>query len=83
MMPIEVVDGSGLTEVLDPQRFHAMPADRPDPAQRRRMAIEHSDDAAVPRQRLQQSLDMAEMMRIAFVTADLSRGSPAGMETIR
>src|SRR5205807_1272360 len=59
VVAIEVVDGAGLTKVLDAERFKAMPAHAAEPAERGRMAVDHADDAAVARQRRQQLFDMA------------------------
>src|SRR5262245_50011209 len=58
IVPIEVVDGAGLAEVLDAECFDAMAAHAAEPAQRRRMAVDHGDEAALARQRRQQLFDM-------------------------
>ena len=50
VMPVEVVDGAGLAEMLDAQGLDAMAAHAAKPAQCRGMAVDRSDDAAVPRQ---------------------------------
>ena len=39
-MPVEIADGAGLAEVLDPVRDAAVAADRTEPGQRRRVAVE-------------------------------------------
>ena len=62
VVTIEIVDRAGLAELLDPQRLDAMATDRAQPAQRRRMAVDDGDNAAIARQRCQQLLDMAEML---------------------
>src|SRR5580658_3121664 len=59
VVAVEVVYGAGLAEMLDAERFHPVAAHTAEPAQRRRMTIDHGDDAAVARQRRQQSFDMA------------------------
>src|SRR5271154_7157591 len=46
VMAVEVVDGAGLAEMLDTERLNTMPAHAAKPTQRRRMAVDHSDDAA-------------------------------------
>src|SRR5579863_10064378 len=49
VVPIEIVDGAGLAEMLDPERLDAMAAHAAEPAQRRRMAVDHGDDTAIAR----------------------------------
>src|SRR6185369_14895516 len=63
MMPVEIVDGAGLAEMFDAQRLDAVAANAAEPAQRRRMAVDYGDEAAIARQRRQQSLDVAHMLR--------------------
>src|SRR5437773_687104 len=60
VVAVEVVNGAGLAEMLDAERLDAVAADAAEPAQRRRMAVDDGDDAAIARQRRQQVLDMAE-----------------------
>ena len=55
---------------------------RAEPAERRRMAVEHGDDAAIARQRRQQILDMAEILRAAVVAAQFPRRGPARMQPV-
>src|ERR1700694_1524832 len=81
-MAIEVVDGAGLAEMLDAERFHPVTAHAAEPAERRGMAVDHGDDAAVARQRRQQFLDMAEMRHAAAVAAQFSRGGPPRMQPV-
>ena len=73
---------AGLAEMLDAERFDPMAAHAAEPAERRRMAVDHGDDAAVARQRRQQFFDMAEMLRPAAVAAQLSRRGPARMQPV-
>ena len=47
---VEILDRTGLPEVLDTERARAMTGDRAEPAERRRMAVDHADDAAMTRQ---------------------------------
>src|ERR1700759_1695006 len=73
VVAIEVGDGAGLTEMLDAERLDAMTAPAAEPTQRRRMAIDHGDDAAIARQRREQLLDMAQMLHAAAIAAQLPR----------
>ena len=82
VVAVEIADGAGLAELLDPQRFQPVAADAAEPAQRRRMAIDHADDAAIARQRRQQFFDMAEMRLVAPDAAGFSRGGPAGLQPV-
>src|SRR5262249_46845696 len=82
IVAIEIADGASLAEMLDPERFPPVTAHAAGPAQRRRMAIEHGDDAAIARQWRQQLLDMAQMLHAAAVAAQLTRGGPAGMQPV-
>jgi transposase len=50
LIAVEVADGAGRAEMLDAQGLDAMAAHAAKPAQCRGMAVDHSDDAAVPRQ---------------------------------
>ena len=76
VVAVEVVDGAGLAELLDAERLDAMPAHAAEPAECGGMTIDHGDDAAVARQRRQQSFDMAEMWQAAMVATH-----PAAFET--
>src|SRR5262249_48286329 len=58
VVAIEVGDRAGLAEVLDPERAHAMAAYGAEPGERRRVAVEHGDDAAMGRHVGKQPLDM-------------------------
>ena len=55
--------------MLDAERLDAVAADAAEPAQGRRMAVDDGDDAAIARQRRQQILDVAEILRAATVSA--------------
>ena len=48
-MAVEVGERAGLAEMLDTQRPRAMAVDGSQPGQRRRMAVEHADNAAMGR----------------------------------
>src|ERR1700676_5322387 len=50
VVAIEIGNGAGLAEMLDAERPHPMAADRAEPGERRRMTIEHGDEAAMGRQ---------------------------------
>jgi hypothetical protein len=80
VVEIEVGNRAGLAEMLDAEGFHAVAAHPAEPAQRRGMAVEHGDDAAVARQRRQQPLDVARVFRAAVVAANAPRRGPAGMQ---
>src|SRR5262249_42860041 len=49
VVPIKLRDRAGLPEMLDAERAHAMAVDGAEPGERRRMAVEHGDDAAMGR----------------------------------
>src|ERR1700677_805058 len=83
MVAVEVVDGAGLAEMLDAEGFDPVAAHAAEPTQCRRMAVDHGDDAAIPRQRRQQFLDMAEMLGPAAVAAQLACRGPARMQPVR
>src|ERR1700681_5102187 len=61
VVAIEVIDGAGLAEMLDTERFDAVAVHAAEPAQRRGMAVYHGHDAAFARKRRKQFLDMAKM----------------------
>src|SRR5664279_1886802 len=77
VVAIEVVDGAGLAEMLDAEGFDLVAAHAAEPAQCRRMAVDHGDEPAIARQRRQQFFDMAEMLRRAAVAAQLACRGPA------
>src|SRR5882672_12259812 len=79
VMPIEIGDRSGLSEMLDAERPHAMAVHGAEPGERRRMAVEHRDDSAMARHAGEQPLDMRARMREAALAGALRRG-PAGIE---
>src|SRR5215213_9747037 len=49
VVAIEVVDGASLAEMLNAESFEPVAAYAAEPTQRGRMAVDHGDDAAVPR----------------------------------
>src|SRR5258708_6644249 len=83
VVAVEVADRASLAEMLDAERFNLVTAHAAEPAQRRRMAVDYGDDAAVARQRRQQFFDMAEMRQPAPIPAPLSRRRPPRMQPIR
>jgi len=48
VMPVELGNRTGLAEMLDAEWAEAMAVDRAQPAERRRMAVDDADDAAMP-----------------------------------
>ena len=50
IVTIKIGEGAGLAEMLDAEWPHAMAVDRPEPSERRRMTVEHGDEAAMRRQ---------------------------------
>ena len=83
VVAVEVVYGAGLAEMLDAERFHPVAAHTAEPTQRRRMAVDHGDDAAVARQRRQQFFDMAQMLHAAAVAAQRPRRGPPRMQPVQ
>ena len=67
--------------MLDAERAHAVAVDAAEPGERRRMAVDHGDEAAVARQRREQPLDMAHGAAHA-VGAGARRRRPAGIEPV-
>src|SRR6476659_8918938 len=82
VVAVEVADGSGLAERLDAERLDAVAAYAAEPAQRRRMAVDHGHNAAVAWQRRQQLFDVAEMRHAAAVAPQFSRRGPARMQPV-
>src|SRR5665213_3843455 len=72
---IEVGDRAGLAEMLDAQRPGAMPEDRAEPGERRRVSIENGDQRRLPWHPGQQPLDVALRGRAALTRA-AGRGPP-------
>src|SRR5215471_14290166 len=68
--------------MLDAQRLDPVTANAAEPAERRRMAVDDSDDAAVARQGRKQLFDMAQMLHAAVVAAQSSCTGPASMEPV-
>ena len=81
VVPVELRDRAGLAEMLDAERPDAMAGDRAQPAERRRMTVEHADNAAMPRQAGEQPLDMGAGMDQAALARPPCRG-PAGIEPV-
>ena len=82
IVPVELRDGAGLAEMLDPERPHPVAADRSEPGQGRRMAVEHGDNAAMGRQLGEQPLDVRAGVNEAAL-ARAHRRSPARVEPVR
>ena len=81
VVPVELGERAGLAEMLDAERARAMAGDRAEPGQRRRVAVEHGDDAAMRRHVGEQPLDMRARMHQAALARALRRG-PAGIEPV-
>ena len=58
IVPVEVRDRTGLAEMLDPKRTDLVAIDGAEPGERRRMAVEHADNAAMRRQAGHQPFNM-------------------------
>src|SRR5215471_7382575 len=82
IVAIEVVDGAGLAEMFDAERLDAVTAHAAEPAERRRMAVDHGDDAAVAWQGREQFFDMAQVLHAAAVAPQFSRARPACMQPV-
>src|SRR6267378_1088439 len=82
VVAIEIVDGAGLPEMLDAERFDLVAAHAAEPAEGRRVTVDHGDDAAIARQWRQQLLDMAEMRYAAAIAAQFSRRGPPRMQAV-
>src|SRR5882724_1815197 len=82
VVAIEVIDGPGLAEMFDTERFDAVAVHAAEPAERGRMAVDHGHDAAVARKRRKQFLDMAEMRYPAAVAPQLARRGPSGKQPV-
>src|SRR5260370_21224617 len=79
VVPIEIADRPGLAEMLDPERAHAMAGDAAEPGQRRRMAVEHGDDAAMISHIGKDALDVRARMHETALARPLPPG-PTGVE---
>src|ERR1700724_681983 len=82
VVAIEVADFSGLAEVLDAERPHAVAAHGPEPRERCRMPIEDRDDAAMGRHLGEEPLDVAAGVNEPAL-ARTARGGPARGEALR
>jgi hypothetical protein len=82
VVAVEVANGAGLAELLDAERLHPVSTNAAEPAECRRMAVDHRHDAAVPRQRRQQLFDMAEILDATALAPQIPRGGPSGMQPV-
>src|SRR3974390_1063479 len=81
VVAVELGERSGLAEMFNAERAGTVAGNGAEPGQRRRMPIEHRDDAAMRRHLRPQPLDMrARMPRAAL--AGPWRGGPAGIEPV-
>src|SRR5262249_39668054 len=71
IVPVEIADRTGLAEMLDPERAHAVTGDGAEPGERRRMTVEHGDDAAMRRHVVEQPLHMRARMDEAALARPL------------
>src|SRR5512143_1115057 len=83
VVAVEVGNRAGLAELLDAERLDAVAADAAEPAQRRRMTVDHGNDAAVTGELRQQFLDMAQMLHAPALAPQFPRGGPACMQAVR
>src|SRR5437588_2121652 len=81
IVPVELGDRSGLAEMLDPERAHAVAADGAEPRQGCRMAVQHGDDAAMRRHLVEQPLYVRAGVHEAAFTRALGR-APSGIEPV-
>ena len=81
-MPVQIGQVARLTEVLDAERLNELAAHPAEPAERRRMAVDHRDQAGIRRQGAEQALDRGAGTRIAG-PASLLGGVPAGVQPVR
>jgi len=65
VVPVELGDRAGLAEMFDAERPDPMAVDGAQPAKRRRMAVEHADDAAIARQAVLEQETGAPDLRLA------------------
>src|SRR3954452_25037716 len=79
VVPVELIDAPGLTEMLDAKRFQPMAAHAAEPPKRRGMAIDDGNDAAIARQRREQFIDVADIRHPVALAPQLSCASPAGV----
>src|SRR6478752_7465508 len=82
VVTVEVSNSSGLAELLDAERLEAMAAHAAEPAERRRMAVDHGHYAAVARQRRQQFFDVAEILDATALAPQIPRGGPSRMQPV-
>src|SRR4051812_50018884 len=82
VVAIELVDGAGLAEMLNAERFEPMAPYATEPTERGGMTVDHRDDPAVSRQRPEHFFDMAEMRQAAAGPAAVLRPRPRRMQTV-
>src|SRR5262249_4791066 len=81
IVPVEVGDGTRLAEMLDTEWPDAVAVDRAEPCQGRRVAIQHSDNAAISGQTGKQPLDVRAGMDKSTFAGATGRG-PARIQTV-
>src|SRR3974377_225216 len=81
IVPVKLGQRARLAEMFDAKRARTMAGDRAKPGERRRMAIEHADDAAMRRHVGEQALNMRAGVHEAALACPL-RGGPAGIEPV-
>src|SRR5262249_6835128 len=74
IVPVEVGDGTRLAEMLDTEWPDAVAVDRAEPCQGRRVAIQHSDNAAISGQTGKQPLDVRAGMDKSTFAGATGRG---------
>src|SRR6516164_2422049 len=73
VVAVELGQRSGLAEVLDAQRAHAVAAHTAKPGQRLGIGVRHGDDGRIARQLRQQVLDVRSHLAPALLARALSR----------
>src|SRR5437660_704859 len=82
VVAVEVANSTGLAELLDAECLSAVAAHAAEPAERRRVTVDHGHYAAVARQRRQQFFDMAEILDATAVAPQIPRGGPSTMQPV-
>src|SRR4029077_14345462 len=77
VMPVELGERSGLAEVLDAKRAHAMAGNGAKPCECRWVAVEHGDDPAMRRHVAKQPLDVRACALLASSTSARPDRSPS------
>src|ERR1700733_11727105 len=78
IVPVEIGDRTGLAEMLDAKRPNLVAVHGAQPRQRRRMSVEHADDAAMWRQAGKQALDVGAGMHKSAVARAAGGGPRRG-----